>query len=58
MKIVIIILGILVILSWLFLFYIYRQNGDKSNSIKVQNIILLACLLTLLMTILGSIYVE
>ncbi|MCR1796617.1 hypothetical protein [Staphylococcus warneri] len=58
MKIVIIILGILVILSWCYLFYIYRQNGDKSNSIKVQNIILLACLLTLLMTILGSIYVE
>lgn len=58
MKIVIIILGILVILPWLFLFYIYRQNGYKSNSIKVQNIILLACLLTLLMTILASIYVE
>ena len=57
MKIVIIILGILVILSWFYLFYTYRQNGDKSNSIKVQNIILLACLLTLL-TILGSIYVE
>ena len=58
MKIVIIILGILVILSWFYLFYTYRQNGDKNNSIKVQNIILLACLLTLLMTILGSIYVE
>ncbi|MEJ7429703.1 hypothetical protein [Staphylococcus warneri] len=58
MKIVIIILGILVILSWFYLFYTYRQNGDKSNSIKVQNIIHLACLLTLLMTILGSIYVE
>ncbi|MEX2948261.1 hypothetical protein ABH521_009430 [Staphylococcus warneri] len=58
MKTVIIILGILVILSWFYLFYEYRKNNDKSDSIKVQNIILLACLLTLLMTVLASIYVE
>ncbi|NRO55392.1 hypothetical protein [Lactobacillus helveticus] len=49
MKIFAIILGILVILSWLFVMKEYR-NGNQ-NTTKARNVTLLACLLTLIMTI-------
>lgn len=58
MKTLIIILGLLVMLSWGYLFYVFKKNGYGQQSIRIQNIILLSCLLTLLMTILASIYVE
>lgn len=58
MKTLIIILGILVMLSWGYLFYVFKKKGYGQQSIRIQNINLLSCLLTLLMTILASIYVE
>ena len=54
MKIFAIILGILVILSWLFVMKEYR-NGNQ-NTTKAHNIMLLACLLTLIMTIMQVFY--
>lgn len=54
MKIFAIILGILVILSWLFVMKEYR-NGNQ-NTTKARNVTLLACLLTLIMTIMQFFY--
>lgn len=54
MKIFAITLGILVILSWLFVMREYR-NG-RQNTTKAHNVMLLACLLTLIMTIMQAFY--
>ncbi len=54
LKIIEIILGILVILSWLFVIKEYK-SGNK-GSVKVQNVMLIACLLTLIMTIMRVFY--
>ncbi|NWN86771.1 MAG: hypothetical protein HLX47_12915 [Staphylococcus sp.] len=54
MKIFSIILGVLVILSWLFVMREYRNGNQKT--IKAQNVMLVACLLTLLMTIMQFFY--
>lgn len=54
MKIFAIILGILVILSWLFVMKEYR-NGNQ-NTTEAHNVTLLACLLTLIMIIMQYFY--
>lgn len=51
MKIVMVILGVIVIASWLFVMREYRQGNERSEKAKV--IMLVACLLTLVMTIIG-----
>ncbi len=54
MKIIGVILGILVILSWLFVIKEYKAGNKKTA--KAQNIMLVACLLTLIMTIMQFLY--
>lgn len=54
MKIIGIILGVLVILSWLFVIKEYK-SGNKGTT-KSQNVMLIACLLTLFMTIMQFFY--
>ncbi|MGW7929912.1 hypothetical protein [Staphylococcus xylosus] len=54
MKFIGIILGILVILSWLFVIKEYK-SGNKGAA-KTQNVMLIACLLTLVMTIMQFFY--
>lgn len=49
MKTISIILGILVILSWLFVMKEYK-NGNQGTH-RAQNVMLLACLLTIIMTV-------
>ena len=51
MKIISIILGILVILSWLFVMREYRQGKEKTE--KGELVILIACLLTFIMTVMN-----
>ena len=54
MKIIGVIIGVLVILSWLFVIKEYRNRNQKRA--KAQNVMLLACLLTLIMTIMQFFY--
>ena len=54
MKILAIILGILVILSWLFAIKEYKSGNTGTD--KDQNVMLIACLLTLVMTIMQFFY--
>lgn len=54
MKTISIILGILVILSWLFVIKEYK-NGNQDTH-RAQNVMLLACLLTIIMTVLQLFY--
>ncbi|MBO1200007.1 hypothetical protein J3T65_11660 [Staphylococcus simiae] len=54
MKLFAIILGLLVIISWIFVFREYKL-GNKNND-KTKNIMLIACILTLVMTILQRFY--
>ncbi|HFC2993718.1 TPA: hypothetical protein AABM78_002045 [Neisseria gonorrhoeae] len=54
MKILAIILGILVILSWLFAIKEYKSGNTGTD--KAQNVMLIACLLTLVMTIMQFFY--
>lgn len=54
MKILAIILGILVILSWLFVIKEYKPGNKRTD--KAQNVMLIACLLTLIMTIMQFFY--
>ena len=49
MKIISIILGILVILSWLFVMREYKKGNEKTEKGKL--VILIACLLTFIMTL-------
>jgi len=51
MKIISIILGILVILSWLFIMREYRKGNEKTEKDKL--VILVACLLTFIMTLMN-----
>ena len=51
MKIISIILGILVILSWLFVMREYRKGNEKTERCKLA--ILVACLLTIIMTLMN-----
>lgn len=51
MKIIQIILGILVILSWLFVMKEYRKGNEKTEKGKL--VILIACLLTFVMTLMN-----
>ncbi|WP_251517766.1 MULTISPECIES: hypothetical protein [Staphylococcus] len=50
MKVLAITLGILVILAWVFVFFIYRQG--KESTPQSQSVMLVACLLSILLTIL------
>ena len=50
MKVISIILGILVILSWLFVMREYRKGNEKR---KNKLVILIACLLTFIMTLMN-----
>ena len=54
MKTISIILGILVILSWLFVMKEYK-NGNQGTH-RAQNVMLFACLLTIIMTVLQLFY--
>ncbi|MFL1421435.1 hypothetical protein [Staphylococcus ureilyticus] len=51
MKIISIILGILVILSWLFVMKEYKKGNEKTEKSKL--VILIACLLTFIMTLMN-----
>ncbi len=51
MNIISIILGILVILSWLFVMREYRKGNEKTEKGKL--VILVACLLTIIMTVMN-----
>ena len=51
MKIISIILGILVILSWLFVMKEYRKGNEKTKKGKL--VILVACVLTIIMTLMS-----
>ena len=51
MKFISIILGILVILSWLFVLKEYKQGNEKTEKGKI--VILTACALTLVMTLMN-----
>ena len=51
MKIISIIFGILVILSWLFVMREYRKGNEKTEKGKL--VILIACLLTFIMTLMN-----
>lgn len=50
MKFISIILGILVIVSWLFVLRDYKKGNQNSESAKT--VILIACVLTFIMTVL------
>lgn len=54
MKIISIILGILVILGWLYVIGEYKYGNQKTN--KAMNVMLVACLLTLILTIMQFFY--
>lgn len=51
MKIISIIFGILVLLSWLFVMREYRKGNEKTEKGKL--FILVACLLTIIMTVMN-----
>jgi hypothetical protein len=55
MKFVALFIGILVIISWILVIKDSKNNGQKKTE-KSQNIMLIACLLTLIMTILQIFY--
>ena len=50
MKFISIILGVLVIVSWLFVLRDYKKGNQNSDSAKT--VILIACVLTFIMTVL------
>lgn len=54
MKVISIIFGILVILSWLFVMREYRKGNE--NTEKGKLVILIACLLTFIMTLMNFFY--
>ena len=54
MKVISIIFGILVILSWLFVMREYRKGNEKTEKGKL--VILIACLLTFIMTLMNFFY--
>lgn len=54
MKVISIIFGILVILSWLFVMREYRKGSEKTEKGKL--VILIACLLTFIMTLMNFFY--
>lgn len=54
MKIISIILGILVILSWLYMIGEYKYGDQKTN--KALNVMLVACALTIILTIIQFFY--
>lgn len=54
MKFLALFIGILVIISWILVIKDSKNNGQKTE--KSQNIMLIACLLTLIMTILQIFY--
>lgn len=54
MKVISIIFGILVILSWLFVMREYIKGNEKTEKGKL--VILIACLLTFIMTLMNFFY--
>lgn len=50
MKFISIILGVLVIVSWLFVLRDYKKGNQNSESAKT--VVLIACVLTFIMTVL------
>ncbi|AID43563.1 hypothetical protein [Staphylococcus xylosus] len=51
MKFISIILGVLVILSWLFVLKEYKQGNEKTE--KGKTVIIIACALTFVMTLMN-----